>query len=503
MTARTLPSAVLLLLVVAGGAAAAPDEAAWPFGSGAGAGPASRGRDLFNLGILGAKAADASAEPAAAPSGSGPHRVEGGGGSDAAPMRLRIELLYPEGPAARAGLQPGDVIVGIGRAPFKEDSFVELAEALERAESGKAKGVLTLLVECGPEGRREKRDIQLPVADKTALEPTKGAGRLRILGAALDWLAARQGADGSFAPTLSGTTGAVVMASLAGLAWLRGGSDLSRGPHRDHLARALDFVVSRTESLDAGGLAGRATAASMNQTGWGYAHAAIFLGALMERGRDARIGPALRHCAEVLVETQEPSGGWAHGPGGPNPLGYTELNIMTGLALWGIGSARRAGYEPPAEVIEKADAYLQASSGGDGGIGYSDQPGQKGMGNIGRTAAAWLAYEALGLQKSSWCTKMRKYVVRSVDQVFGGHASWMQHVLLAGVAAAALGRSAEERFWKALEVELVMARAPDGSFQPRPWSESLTMSSNSDVMFGDVWTTAAWAVVLASRQEGR
>jgi len=73
----------------------------------------------------------------------------------------------------------------------------------------------------------------------------------------------------------------------------------------------------------------------------------------------------------------------------------------------------------------------------------------------------------------------------------------MQHFLLAGVAAHAQGGDARKEFWSAAAQELTIARAPDGSFQPRPWHESLSIGSNSDVSFGDVWTTAAWAIVLA------
>jgi len=150
----------------------------------------------------------------------------------------------------------------------------------------------------------------------------------------------------------------------------------------------------------------------------------------------------------------------------------------------------------PAEVIAKAEEYLSASGSGDGGVAYSDQPGQRGQGNIGRTAGAWLGFVDLGLGKSKWGQKMGKYVTSHAGEVFGGHASWMQHVLLGGVAAHAQGGAARKAFWEACATELVIARAPDGSFQPRPWHESLSIGSNSDVSFGEVWTTAAWAIVL-------
>jgi hypothetical protein len=74
----------------------------------------------------------------------------------------------------------------------------------------------------------------------------------------------------------------------------------------------------------------------------------------------------------------------------------------------------------------------------------------------------------------------------------------MQHILLAGVAAHVQGGAARKAYWKACERDLVLARAPDGSLQPRPWHESLGMQSNSDVTFGEVWTTAAWTIVLVS-----
>ena len=150
------------------------------------------------------------------------------------------------------------------------------------------------------------------------------------------------------------------------------------------------------------------------------------------------------------------------------------------------------------ETLRKAEEYLIASGGGDGGVGYSTSPGQKGQGNIGRTAAAWIGYQALGLRKKAWAKKMAGYVKRNADQYTGGHASIMQHILLGGMAAQLHSKGAAKAFWAVAERDLILARAPDGSFQPRPSHESLSMGSNSDVAFGEVWTTAAWAVVLVT-----
>jgi hypothetical protein len=495
--ARLIPLVAVALLCPPSAGADAADG--WPFGvDGAGPGPAMRGKDLYNLGLLGAKARDPERTPAPRME-SGRRRSSPDQAGDLAnegPNRLLVEALLPDGPAATAGLRVGDVIVGIPKA-FKEGSLFPLADALVRAESGKSKGVLKLRVEREGEKGTLQIAVAIPPGGKPAGKPTEGEARQRTLDAALTWLAARQERGGGFRETLSGPNGAVVQTSLAGLAWLAGGSDLEQGPHKDNVARAVEFVTATVGVR--GGLAGRGEGGpSWDQTNWGYAHAAIFLGELHARTPTDEVRDALVEYGRILAERQEASGGWAHGPGGPNALGYVELNIVSGLALCGIGLAKQAGYDVPSETLTKARDYLVESGGGDGGVAYSTKPGQRGQGNIGRTAGAWLGFVDLGLARAKWTKKMAGYVRSHAGDVFGGHASLMQHFLLAGVAAHAQGGDARKRYWETCSRELTIARAPDGSFQPRPWRESLSIGSNSDVSFGEVWTTAAWAIVLGS-----
>jgi len=494
---RVTPILLLLVLCLAPAGAEAGE---WPFGGGKGS--RSRGLDLWNLGPLGAKAWDADKPlPAAPASGRRSRASAPAGGADAGPLRLRIEALYPDGPAAKAGLLVGDVIVGVGRSVFKEGSLGPLAEALTKAES--QKGALTLLVLKAGGSDRTKVLVQLPVGGKPMAKPTKGAGRAQLVEGALAWLAARQAAGGGFAQTLSGINGAVVQTSLAGLAWIAGGSTLTKGLYKEHLVQAVAFVRANVgKRMSMGGAGGETRGgASWNQTNWGVAHAAIFLGELHAHEADPEVKRALLDLGASLVERQEATGGWAHGPGGPNALGYVELNILSGLALCGMGLASQAGYKLNEAVIDRAEAYLQQSSNGDGGVGYSHKPGQRGRGNIGRSAGCWLGFMTLGKGKSAWGQKMKKWTARNAGNVLGGHASLMQHLLLAGVAAHALGGKAQKTYWAQCERDLTLARAPDGSFQPRPWRETLSGGSNSDVSFGEVWTTAAWAIVLACEPE--
>lgn len=469
-------------------------EEGWPFGGGSGLARMRQG-DYYNLGLLGAKAEDADREEAEPARGGRRTAARGQAPKDDGPERLRVRLLFPGGPAEKAGLLPGDVIVAVnGRSLARAPSLKTVADALVEAE-GKT-GKLVLRVE--RDGAPKPIDLTVSIVRKAvphALKPVDVKNRSAVLGEALAFLADRQSSDGGFPQTLSGSNGAVVQAAMAGIAWLAGGSNLRSGPHRENIDKAVAFIIRYIDQPDPfGGMRG-ASDANWNQSNWSYMHAAIFLGELQARSPSPRVKKELERIVKEIEIRQEESGGWAHGPGGKNALDYLELNIMTALALSGLGCAKVAGVEVSDETVDKALRYIEAS-GPSGGVGYSDQPGQKGMGNIGRTAGCWLGLRLLGRGNAPYVQKMQSFIDRNVADVLGGHASLMQHILLAGLAAPAHGRKAHQEYWNAMERDLILARAPDGSLQPRPWHESLLMGSNSDVSFGQIWTTAAWAAVL-------
>ncbi|MAG56676.1 MAG: hypothetical protein CMJ83_10335 [Planctomycetes bacterium] len=493
---RTHPArlAVLapLLLILLPSITAAQDGSAWPFGT---TGRVSmNAKDDWNLGIIGAKARDADTEPPPPARGGRRQvaRLRPAERGDPGPKRLLIEILHPEGPGKKAGLQLGDVVYGVNKRPFTKGCLDPLAKALVKAESGK--GTFVLNVE--RDGKKIKVTVDVGKGGRDLAKPTRGKGRRYIFDQALAWLAQRQDEDGGFSQTLSSHTGAVVQASLAGLAWLCDGSDLQSGKYQSQIQKAADFVIRYVDKRDTmGGLTNRG-GANWNQSNWGYVYAAIFLGELQVRSPTGKVKVQLQSIADAIVKHQEKSGGWAHGPGGPNALDYLELNIVTGLALSGLGSAKVAGIAVDKDCVKRAMKYLAQSGSGDGGVAYADKAGQKGQGNIGRTAVAWLGARNLGLGKSPWGLKMGRYVSGHAGDVLDGHASLQLHVFHAGVAAHASGSGATKKFWAKLQRDLVLARAPDGSLQPRPWHETLSMGTNSDVSFGQVWTPATWAIVL-------
>lgn len=459
-------------------------------------------KDLWNLGLLGVKAWDADREEPG-PRQGGTRRIQSSGerGPDVGPERLLVKALHPKGPARAAGLALGDVIVGVNGKPFRDGSLDPLADALMAAESGRNKGRVELVVERTTQGKPEKLDIDCKIERgvKGKTDPFDDKVAKDITSAACTFLAEKQQSDGGFPQTLGGQNGAIVQTSLAGLAWLASG-DARFGPQ---IAKASEFVTSHLGKQDALSAALGGSGSNWDQTTWGYSHAGMFLGQLALTRNDKSLLPKLKEIAKVLQERQEASGGFAHGPGGVNALGYLELNILGGYVLLALSVLEQAGCEVDAKIVGKLAAYLEASGSSDGGVGYSTAPGQKGSGNIGRTAVAWMGMEGLGRGREPWCQKMRNYVTKNAHQYLEGHASLMQHIMLGGMAAQALQGSAWKTYERSLARDLVLARAPDGSMQPRPWHESLLMESNSDVSMGEVWTTASWAIVVAAQGFGK
>lgn len=477
-------AAVVCLVTIASGAVHAQEESGWPFG-----GKSMEAKDYFPLGLLGGKARD--------PERMAPTVVDEGNGRSRVPMSdipkiispnsLRIELLYPGGPLEKARVRVGDVIVGAPE-PFTDGCLVPLSEALIAAEGGD--GRVELLIE--RDGEREQVRVKIDRNGKSALDPSSDDHRTYVLEEAADWLAETQLPEGGFWVGSGGSIGDPIVGTLAGLVWLAHGSDTRRGEYRKNVAGVVTRLQAEVDEIDRQGVRGP------DQTHWLYAYGALFLGELHARRSDDDVRELLFLCAQRLCDGQAESGGWGHGPGGPNPLGYVELNILTGMALTGIGLAEQAGFEVPPTVLTRADDFLKASSSEEGGVGYSPRRGQQGHGNIGRNVVNWLGYRALGIDHSPFGKRMAAWASEHAGDYEQGHASLMQHIQFAGIFAHTLNDKTREAFWRTARRDLTLARAPDGSLHPRPFRETIGNDRNGDASKGLAWTTACWALAIAA-----
>ena len=419
----------------------AQEDDLWPFGirSDTQGLAAFNKKDLWNLGLLGVKAWDADQEePGPRQGGRRSVQADRSHGPDVGPERLLVKALHPKGPGKAAGLKLGDIIVGANGKKFSKGCLDPLAEAIAAAEAGRKKGRVELLVERdGKQGKKETLEIDCKISRgvKGKTDPFDKKAVKEIVGAACKFLVSRQQGDGGFAQTLGGQNGAIVQTCLAGLAWLASGDTRYKAATQ----KAAEFVTNKLGADDPMAGALGSSGSNWDQTTWAYAHAALFLGQMSLTTKNRRLLTTLKEIATVLQERQELSGGYAHGPGGKNALGYLELNILGGYVLLALSVLERAGCEIDRKKIDGLIAYLEESGSPDGGVGYSTSPGQKGMGNIGRTAVAWMGMEGFGLSKHAWCKKMRSYVAKHAHQHLEGHASLMQHIMLGGLGAQALG----------------------------------------------------------------
>jgi hypothetical protein len=232
---------------------------------------------------------------------------------------------------------------------------------------------------------------------------------------------------------------------------------------------------------------------------WSLGYAPQFLARVQRLDPQPEVATRLEEMRDAIVANQEPSGGWAHGPRNelPYPLDYAELAVVGDLLLASLGEIQRAGIEIPKEPVGRAIAYLEETSDGGGGIGYSTRPGQKGMGDAGRTAGALFAMARLGLTKKPLYKKLAGYLRRHLERLPGGHVSPDMHLLFGALACHELGKKDWKAYAQAFRIEILSLANGDGTFGVRPADTSRSGLGNTDRTMGPAWRTATFALILS------
>lgn len=240
---------------------------------------------------------------------------------------LQVRSLVDGGPAEKAGIKTGDRITGVEGQPFAATPgpVVAIVLACEAAEArGKKEAQVTLTV-----NDKEVKVVFAALGKHSATCPRKCKKCERLVRSGVDFLVSKQRSDGCFPTELGGKTGKVVVTSLSGLALMA-----AAGPESS-IARAADFVLARCGVADrederlGGGLGG----GNWNQENWELGYGCLFLAEYARRTKRSDVKDRLFEVAKKLEANQEASGGWAHGPGGPNALGYLELEIVGNWSL--------------------------------------------------------------------------------------------------------------------------------------------------------------------------
>jgi len=413
---------------------------------------------------------------------------------------LEVKVVHDPSPAGDAGVRRGDVIVGVAGRRLRERDpgpVLQVIEAVEEAEGSRRRKPVVLVVERG--GEQLEIEVRVERLDDHSRKCPDRCDKCEdVVRAGLEFLARTQAGDGSFPTQLGGKTGMVVVTSLGGLAFLAAGVEPERG---NPLEKALGYVMNHVGAAESspfgGGMGGGGMGGgNWNQENWELGYGLMFLA---EMARITRRRDVLEKCRELVAKieaNQEPSGGWAHGPGGPNALGYVELEIVGNYLLTGLGAARRLELEVDEARLEKALSWIEGTSPGDGGVGYSQRDGQR-HGDPGRTAGALVAFHALGAARHPFYDRMAAYYERNMGGLPGGHVSPAMHLLAGAMAARIMGRRAWDDYMDTYRLHIMQHRRPDGSFAATPTEESRAMRSNTDVTVGPRWLTATYVLILS------
>jgi hypothetical protein len=179
-----------------------------------------------------------------------------------------------------------------------------------------------------------------------------------------DYLARAQQPEGSF----TGQMGAnVAVASLAGLAWLAGGSLPQRGPYGGQVQRVVDYIA---DSCDENGFIMRPETVRRGPM-YGQGFAALFLAEVVGVTPRQDVAEKLRGAVGLILKAQNSEGGWRYTP---EPLD-ADLSV-TICQMMALRAARNAGVYVPAKAITAAVDYVRRAQNTDGGFMYQLEGGE-------------------------------------------------------------------------------------------------------------------------------
>lgn len=197
----------------------------------------------------------------------------------------------------------------------------------------------------------------------------------QAIDAGLKYLADTQRRDGSWSSSGGYGEYPTSMTSLAGLAFLAGGSTPQSGPYWRNVARAMHYLLRAAEKHKDGMIS---ASDSEYRSMYGHGFAMLFLaqcyGMEPDQELQKRLRKTLQSGVSLIVNSQskltsrfnKPCGGWYYTPSSQNDEGS-----VTVTQLQALRACRNVGIYVPPATIDKAVEYLRHCQLEDGGICYS------------------------------------------------------------------------------------------------------------------------------------
>lgn len=280
----------------------------------------------------------------------------------------------------------------------------------------------------------------------------KPSGTHQAVTAGLDYI--NEVSNWEDATTYSPPQGPLVLASFCGLALLASGSGFA-GEYGNTVNSAADYVYQSI--LDPNTLS-----PSWDQTNWNLAIGRVFLAEAFASSGDLKYKNKAAEVCTLLELNMESSDGYGHGPAAdPNPLGYTELSIVSSWVVMCIGACEDIGVEVNPSFKSKAIGYLKTcDSIATGGVMYSHVNNDV---SVHRTGAAIMAYKMAGIDDDvteSWTD----YIETNWNTIPNGHGSPIMGYLTSALGCLCAGQSLWDNFVESYFYRMLGYQQADGSW---------------------------------------
>jgi len=362
------------------------------------------------------------------------------------PANIKVVKVQAGSPAD-GKVKAGDVIIGAGRIMFKENGRREMADAIDVAETEKARGVLTLNMKDG-----RKVNLQLKVLGTySATAPFNCSKTDAIITQAADYLVkTKKFGRGEMNIGLLGLLATGEKKYI----------DVVRGVI--HNAKWAKPDLKLVDQLKTGG---------RHAWGWGYTNLLLCEYYLLTR--DKYVLPAIRSYSVAIATGRDAGGLWGHGMAYLEPnrgqlhgrlFGYAQINQSSLTLFVSMILADRCGIKHPElqAGIEQTHAFF-ANFVGKGALPYGvHNPFSKAYNNNGTSGSAAVAFALKGNPEGA--RFFSRCSVTSHSALETGHTGHFFNQLWTGLGAGVAGPEASAEFFKKNRWLHTLNRTWEGNF---------------------------------------
>jgi hypothetical protein len=213
----------------------------------------------------------------------------------------------------------------------------------------------------------------------------------------LKWLQAHQQPGGNWAEHNK-----VALTAYTLMSFLACGNLPGEGPYGKTVADGTKFLL---DCVRADGYIIPPDEINNDKGMYGHGIATIALGEIYGQTHDPRIRPKLARAIKLIVDTQNPRGGWRYFP----RIMDDDISV-TVLQIVALRAAKNDGIDVPKQTIENAVNYVKSCHCRDDSGGFAYQPG--GGPGFARTAAAIYSLQVCGLYDDPMIRQGSDYLIR-------------------------------------------------------------------------------------------